>query len=310
MANTLDPAKHHDHGGHSHSDMSNADGRRRVKIAAILTAAFMAAEIVGGLISGSLALLADAAHMMTDTASLALAWFGYRLAAKPADERRSFGFARLRILAAFTNGLALIALAVWIFIEGIQRLIEPQPVLAPVLLGVAILGLLVNIIAFRVLHGGQKDDLNLRAALWHVAGDLIGSVAAIVAALIIIGTGWMAIDPLLSMLVAGLVAVAGWHIAKQSGHILVEGAPAGLTAREIAEDLKANVPGLASLSHIHAWSLTETKPLVMLEAMHAPTACPNQVRDGIKARLAARFHVTHATVEMREDSPSTTVEPC
>ncbi|MAM08342.1 MAG: cation transporter, partial [Hyphomonas sp.] len=209
---------HHDHDHHDHdhhADMSSADSRRRVAIAGLLTAAFMIAEIVGGVISGSLALLADAAHMLTDAGSLALAWVGYKLADRPADPQRSYGFARMKILAAFTNGILLVLLSLWIVWEAIHRLLEPVEVMGNVLMAVAVGGLIVNIIAFAILHGGSKEDLNLQGALWHVAGDLLGSVAAIGAAVIIMTTGWMAADSILSVLVALLVLFAGVRIARK-----------------------------------------------------------------------------------------------
>lgn len=292
----------HDHssGGHSHShgDVSTADGRRRVAIAGFLTGGFMLAEIAGGLISGSLALLADAAHMLTDAASLGLAWFGYKLAARPADETRTFGFSRMRILAAFVNGLALLALAAWITVEGIQRLIDPQPVMGPLLLGVAIVGLLVNLICFYVLVSGDHDDLNLRGAILHVAGDLLGSVAAIAAAIIIIFTGWMPIDPLLSILVAVLVGIAGWRVTREAGHILAQGAPSGLTPARITADLIETVPGVAEIGHIHIWSLTEKETIGSLEARIEAGADPHETRDAIKKRLTDTFGLAHTTVEI------------
>lgn len=290
----------HGHGSHdhSHADISSADGRRRVAIAGFLTAGFMLVEVAGGLISGSLALLADAAHMLTDAASLGLAWLGYKLAARPADETRTFGFSRIRILAAFTNGVALIALAIWITAEGIGRLLDPQPIIAPLLLGVAIMGLLVNLAAFAVLHGGDQEDLNLRGALWHVAGDLLGSVAAIAAAIIILYTGWTPIDPILSLFVAALVAVAGVRIARQAGHILVEGAPPGLTPERIKSDLISNVQDLIEVSHVHAWCLTEKQHMVTLEAAIETSSDAKSVRDAIKIRLKEQFQVGHATVEI------------
>lgn len=286
--------------GHSHADLASADGRRRVALAGLLTAGFMIVEVIGGIVSGSLALLADAAHMLTDAASLGLAWVGYRLATRPADETRSYGFTRMRILAAFTNGIALMALAAWITVEAVQRLFAQSEIIAPLLLGVAVLGLVVNLVAFAILHGGDREDLNLKGAMWHVAGDMLGSVAAITAALVILQTGWLAIDPLLSLFVAGLVAVAGWRIARDAGHILVEGAPAGLTPEAIRAALLASVPELAAVSHVHAWSLTEKQPLVTLEAVGQPGACPHKLREAVKAALAASFGVTHATVEVRE----------
>lgn len=278
--------------------MTTADSRRRVALAAMLTAAFMLAEVTGGLISGSLALLADAAHMLTDAGSLALAWLGYKLGERPADPQRSYGFGRMKILAAFTNGILLVILGFWIIWEAIHRLLDPVEVLGGVLMAVAIGGLVVNVIAFLILHGGNRDDLNLKGALWHVAGDLLGSVAAIGAAIIIMTTGWMAADPILSVLVAVLVMVAGVRIARQSGHILLEGTPEGLYPADISRDLIDHVEGLADVGHIHAWALTETKPLVTLEVTARPGVCMDTLRRAVKARLAERFDVSHATVEV------------
>lgn len=288
----------HDHDHDHHANMDTADSRRRVAIAGVLTAIFMVAEITGGLISGSLALLADAAHMLTDAGSLALAWLGYKLADRPADAKRSYGFARMKILAAFTNGIALIALSCWIVWEAALRLLNPMDVMGNVLLIVACGGLLVNIIAFLVLHGGSKDDLNMQGALWHVAGDLLGSVAAIAAALIIIATGWMPIDPILSALVAVLVGIAGVRIARKSGHILLEGTPKGLSSDLITTDLMAHVDGVTQISHVHAWALSETKPLITLEVTGAPGTCVEALRRAVKARLKTKFSVSHATVEV------------
>lgn len=287
----------HDH-AHHHADMGTADSRRRVAIAAVLTGAFMFAEVAGGLLSGSLALLADAAHMLTDAGSLVLAWVGYKLAERPADPQRSFGFARMKVLAAFTNGILLVLLAVWIVWEAIHRLMDPVEVMGGLLMVVAVGGLVVNVIAFLVLHGGSKDDLNMQGALWHVAGDMLGSVAAIAAAAIIMSTGWMAADPILSVLVALLVGFAGIRIARQSGHILLEGTPEGLSSADITADLIMNIPAISSVTHVHAWALTETKRLITLEVTAEPGACTETVRRDVKARLADAFDLSHATVEV------------
>ena len=230
----------HEH-KHHHAVTETADARKRVAFAAALTFAFMIAEVIGGVVSGSLALLADAAHMLTDAGSLALAWLGFKLAERPADSARSFGWARFKILAAFVNGILLLLLAAWIIFEAIQRLLDPAPVMGEILMGVAVAGLLVNIIASFLLHGGDQEDLNLQGALWHVAGDLLGSVAAIAAAFVIMFTGWMPIDPLLSMLVAGLIIFAGVRITLQSAHILIEGVPSGLSPGDIKADLEATM---------------------------------------------------------------------
>ena len=290
----------HNHAGHTHGDTSTADGRRRVAISFVLIASFMFVEVAGGIISGSLALLADAAHMLTDAASLALAWIGYKLAARPADETRTYGFARIRVLAAFTNGLALIALAVWILIEGIARLQAPQPVMGPLLLGVAVIGLLVNLVCFAVLHGGDREDLNLRGALWHVAGDLLGSLAAIIAAVIIIKTGWMPIDPILSMLVAILVLVAGIRITKQSGHILIQGAPNTLTPEKIRTILAPDLDGIATIDDIHIWSLTEKDTIITLQISTKSEQSTDQLRTRIRSTLAQSFAVSQLTIEIAQ----------
>ena len=287
----------HDH-AHHHALDDTTDGRRRIAIAALLTFSFMIAEVIGGVISGSLALLADAAHMLTDAGSLTLAWLGFKLAERPADGRRSFGWARFKVLAAFVNGLALIVLAAWILVEAAQRLFDPQPIMGSLLLGVACMGLLVNIAAFFVLHGGDQDDLNMRGALWHVAGDLLGSVAAIAAAIVIIFTGWMPIDPLLSALVAIIIAVGGYRIVRSTGHILIEGVPAGLSTDRIKQDLNETIQGAIMIDHIHAWALNESKYLVTVDVEAAPGACPETLRKAVKARLREAFSVDHTTVEV------------
>ncbi len=284
----------HSHGGHGDSK----DARGRVAIAAWLTFGFMAVEIAGGLISGSLALLADAAHMLTDAGSLALAWLGFRLSERPADARHSYGFHRVKVLAAFVNALALLVLAVWIVWEAIERLRDPSPVLGSVMLFIAIGGLLVNLVAFAVLHGGNREDLNLRGALWHVIGDLLGSVAAIIAAVVIVLTGWAPVDPLLSVLVALLVAFAGLRLARESGHILLEGTPPGLSATRLSDSVMRGVAGVTGVSHVHAWSLNEARPLVTMEVQTHQGASAEQVRREVKALLLQEFDVSHATVEV------------
>jgi cobalt-zinc-cadmium efflux system protein len=171
-----------------------------------------------------LALLADAGHMLTDFASLALAWFGFRLAREPADWKRTYGFDRFSVLIAFVNGLALFVIAAWITWEAVTRLREPVPVMGGVMFAVALAGLLVNVLAFWVLQGGDTENLNIRAAALHVFGDLLGSVAAITASLVILLTGWTPIDPLLSVLVALIILRSAWRVVGESAHILLEAA--------------------------------------------------------------------------------------
>lgn len=291
----------HDHGaGHSHAPKVSAGNQRRVGLAALLTGSFMLAEVAGGIVSGSLALLADAGHMLTDFAALALAWFGFHLAARPADWRRTYGFDRFSVLVAFVNGLTLFVIAAVILWEAAERLQSPPPIAAPTMLWVAVLGLFVNILAFWMLLGADRGNLNIRGALAHVAGDLLGSVGTIAAALIIMGTGWAAADPLLSVFVALIILRSAWGVTRDAAHILLEGAPSGLEADTVAADLTANVDGVESVHHIHVWSISEERPMTTLHARIRADASPTLVKAAIRERLQSRFHVDHATVEIEE----------
>ncbi len=283
--------------GHVHSGVNE----RRIGWAALLTGVFMLAEVAGGLISGSLALLADAGHMLTDFAALGMAWAAFRVARRPADWKRTYGFDRFSVLVAFVNGLSLFVIAGFIVAEAVQRLNAPVEVLGGPMLAVAAAGLVVNIAAFVILHGADRSNLNVRGAALHVLGDLLGSVAAIAAALIILTTGWMAADPILSVLVALLILRSAWMVVKESGHILLEGAPAELDNRVIAEDLTAHIPEVVDIHHIHAWSITQERPMMTLHARVSDKARPERVSAAIKSRLAERFHVEHATVEIEHD---------
>ncbi len=290
----------HTHGhGHSHAGESN---RTRVGIAATLTGLFMIVEVVGGLMSGSLALLADAGHMMTDFAALAMAWGAFTIAKRPANWKHTFGYDRFSILVAFVNGLTLFLVAGWILWEAIHRIITPGEILAGPMLWVAIGGLVVNLVVFKILMGADQDNLNIRGAVLHVLGDLLGSVAAIIAALVIMKTGWLPIDPLLSVLVVVIILRSAWSLVKDSAHILLEGAPAHIDRRAIREDLPKHITGLIAVEHIHAWSITPERPMLTLEALAQEDVSLETVSQAIKARLKSEFHVDHATVDVRRQS--------
>jgi len=276
--------------------------RRRTFWAALLTGGFMLAEVAGGLISGSLALLADAAHMLTDTASLAFAWLAFRLAERPADDDRTFGYHRFQILVAFANAITLFLIIGWIFAEALHRLYEPVEILGSVLATVALAGLVVNIVAFLLLHGADRENLNIRGAMLHVLGDLLGSLAALAAAGVILTTGWTPIDPLLSMVVGLILFRSAWRLAKESGHILLEGTPAGVAVENIKQDLVEHVPGLVRVHHVHAWSLTQSQPLLTLHAEISDGHDPLTATERIKSRLIERFDIDHATVEIERAS--------
>jgi len=289
----------HNHGssGHSHG-ATHTNNEWRMGLAAALTGAFMFAEVGGGIAAGSLALIADAGHMLTDFASLSLAWFGFRLSRRPADWRRTYGFDRFQILVAFANGLALFAIAAWIVYEAIERLMTTQVVSGGIMVVVAALGLLVNIAAFLLLRGADRDNLNIRGAAIHVLGDLLGSVAALVAGGVILFTGWTPIDPLLSLVVALIIVRSGWQVVADSGHILLEGAPGELDTRLIGPDLIANIKGIKEVHHVHVWSITQSRRMVTLHACIGETDNSDAIVKSIKARLKERFGLDHATVEI------------
>jgi len=287
------------HGSHDHGPGDvNAKNERRMGLAALITGGFMFVEVAGGIAADSLALIADAGHMLTDFASLALAWFAFRLARRPADWKRTYGFDRFQVLIAFTNGLALFVIAGWIVYEAIERLMGTPHVDGGIMVGVAIAGLLVNIVAFWLLRGADRENLNVRGAAIHVLGHVLGSVAALVAGAVILMTGWMPIDPLLSLLVAVIIVRSGWHVVAASAHILLEGAPKELDTRDIAPDLVANVPGVDAVHHVHVWSITQSRRMVTLHAVIGEAQDIDAVVQGIKARLKTAFNLDHATVEI------------
>jgi len=293
----------HDHEGHGHAHgHHHTANERSVGLAGLLTGGFMFAEIVGGLFAGSLALLADAGHMLTDFASLALAWLGFRLTRRPADWRRTYGFDRFAVLVAFVNGIALFAIAAWIVSEAVQRLYSPIEVRGAPMLWIATAGLAVNVLSFFVLRSGDRDNLNIRAAVLHVIGDLLGSVAAVVAALVILYTGWMPIDPLLSIVVALIILRSAWRVVADSGHILLEGSPPDVDSRALRDRLRSALPFVLDVHHVHAWSISQERPMVTLHAsLAASTDSAMAVRE-IKRLLAAEFRITHATVEIEYDA--------
>lgn len=291
----------HDYHTHHNQGVSR-NNVTRVKLALVLTGVFTLVEIAGGIISGSLALLADAGHMLTDTFALGLAAFAFNVSARPADAKRSFGYHRFQIIAAFVNGLSILLIVAWIVFEAIQRLLAPPEVIGGTMLLVAIAGLVVNVVAFVILHGGDQDNLNIRGAVLHVLGDLLGSVAAIAGAIIIIRTGWMPIDPILSLLVAALLLRSAWQLTRRSAHILLEGSPEWLDVQEMCEKIVAAVPAVLDVHHVHVWGLTPQHPILTLhvvlqEAPRNPTAIVRRVKE----YLEAEFGVTHSTIELEVD---------
>lgn len=280
-----------------------ADRRRRLLAALVLTGSFTIIEAVGGWIAGSLAILADAAHMLTDTAALGFAWVAAGVSTRGADERRSYGYQRVQVLAGFINGLVLVAIVAWIAVEAVRRFAEPQPVAGGLMLGVAAAGLLVNLWVFRVLHQGHghHHDLNVRGAVLHVLGDLFGSVGAIVAAVVILWTGWTPIDPLLSLAVCVLVLVSAGRLLREAVHILLEGTPGHVEISEIKKALREGVPEVENVHHVHVWSLTPEHPLLTLHADISDRRDSDNALRRIKEILKERFDITHSTIQIETE---------
>ena len=287
------------HGGsHDHDHGRAADANRRaLTLTLVLTSSFMAAEVVGGLITGSLALLADAAHMLSDALSLALALGAVWLASKPETAERTFGYKRAEILAALANGVTLVAVSLWIFVEAARRFGEPAEILGGPMLAVAIVGLLVNAVAIRVLHGGGHDSLNVSAALRHVIADLLGSVGVILAAVIILLTGWTYADPLISVVIGILILGSSWGVLRDSTQVLLEGSPKNIDVERLGKRL-AGADGIAEVHDLHVWEITSGFPALSAHVLVAPDEDCHQRRRDLESLLNEEFGLTHTTLQV------------
>lgn len=242
----------HDH----HHDHTNGANKKALTISLILIASFMIVEVIGGVLTNSLALLSDAGHMLSDAISLAVALAAFKMGEKAADSSRTFGYRRFEILAAVFNGATLIVIAVFIIVEAAGRFVNPPEVATTGMLIIAVLGLIVNIVVAKILMSGDThDNLNMKGALLHVFGDLLGSVAAIIAALSIMFFGWGFMDPLASIIVAILIAISGLRILRQSVNILMEGVPENIDVDTIIKTIN-NIEGVEDAHHLHVWSIS------------------------------------------------------
>jgi cobalt-zinc-cadmium efflux system protein len=277
----------------------NVDSRRRLTLALAITAIVMVVELVGGWLSGSLALLADAGHMLADSAALAVALFAAWIAQRPATPQRSFGFMRLEILAALINGAVLIAIAIGIGLEAWRRLQSPPAVNGGLLLGVAGVGFVANVAAVAILHRGHQHSLNQRGAYLHVVGDLLGSVGALAAGAIVLTTGWPLADPLISVLIGTLVLVSAWRLVKESTDVLLEATPSHIALADVHARI-ASVPGVDSVHDLHLWTVTSG---VVAMSGHLVVRNPtdNQpVLEEIQGRMRA-LGINHVTVQVERE---------
>ncbi len=277
----------------------NVETRRRLTLALAITAVVMLVELVGGWLAGSLALLADAAHMLADVAALGLALVAAWIAQRPATPERSFGFMRLEILAALINGAVLFAIAIGIGIEAWQRLRVPQHVNGPLLLGVAAAGFVANLAAVILLHRGHEHSLNQKGAYLHVLGDLLGSVGALAAGVLVLAFGLMLADPLISVLIGTLVLVSAWRLVKESSDVLLEATPRHIALADV-HDRIASVPGVESVHDLHLWTVT-SGVVAMSGHLVVKNPTDNQsILEAVQVRMRA-LGIQHVTVQVEKE---------
>ena len=280
--------------GHAH-DLPTPDARAGLALATLLTLGYAAVEAGVGLWADSLALVADAGHMVNDAGALALAAAAAWFAKRPASRLHSYGFGRAEFIAALANSVGLLVLVAWLAVSAVRRLQDPQPVAGEAVSVTAALGLAVNIFVAWLLSRGGKN-LNTRAALLHVAGDLLGSVAALIAGVVITFTGWMPIDPLLSLVIAALIVVSSLRLLREALHGLMEGVPLDLSLEEIGRAI-ASVPGVVSVHDLHVWSVAPDKPMLSAHVMVKDLQRWENVLAGSRALLLERYGIEHITLQ-------------
>lgn len=293
-------AHNHSH-QHAHLATITTSNEHKVLWSLGLIFGYMLIEVIGAIYSGSLALLADAGHMLTDAAALAMSYLAFRFGRHAPDTKRSFGYMRFEVLAGLINALTLIVIIVWIICEAWQRLQQPHTILSGSMFIVAVMGLWVNIAVFWVLTRGDREHVNIKGAILHVMGDLLGSVGAIIAAIVIYLTGWIPIDPILSVVVSLLMLRSAWALLTKSVHILLEGTPENVTPEKIQHYIQQHIPEVVMIYHIHVWSITSGHSLatlhIRLNNHHRQTAIVHQ----IEQVLAEQFAIEHATIAVDWD---------
>lgn len=288
----------HDHGSHAHNHAAGANSRM-LAIALGLTTTFLVAELIGSFVFNSLALLSDAAHMFTDSAALAIALAAIKIGQRPADDKRTYGYRRFEILAAAFNALLLFAVAGYVLWEGIARFFEPVEVQSTGMLIVAAFGLVVNIIAMRLLSAGKEQSLNVKGAYLEVWADMLGSVGVIAGAVTIMLTGWDWVDPLVAIGIGLWVLPRTWMLLRDTTHILLEGVPHGLRLADVRAAI-SSTPGVASTHDLHVWSMTSADVSASAHVELKDGADAESVRLAVAAMLLERFEIEHVTVQMEE----------
>lgn len=284
--------------GHDHGAGANT---RSLALALGLTTAFLLAELVGAYVFKSLALLSDAAHMFTDSAALAISLAAVQIGRRKPDDRRSFGYRRFEILAAAFNAVLLFVVAAYILYEGVLRLFDPEPVGSVGMLVVASAGLVVNLIAMRLLASGKDKSLNVKGAYLEVWADMLGSVGVIGGALLIMATGWLWVDPVIAIAIGLWVLPRTWTLLKDTTHVLLEGVPKGLSLADVRSAIAAT-PGVAGVHDLHLWGISSEDVNCSVHVELSEGADPDAVRRAVAAKLEAEFHVHHATIQTERDA--------
>ena len=292
---------HHGHGGHSHAVSANAD-RRRLAIALGLILGLMVVEIVAGLVADSLALVSDAAHMLTDAVAIGLSLWAASLATRPARGALTYGYRRAEILAAQFNGATLLTLAVLIVIEAVRRLITPPTVAARLILAVAVIGVIVNLVATWVLAKANRESLNVEGSYQHIVTDLYAFIGTGIAAVVILTTGFQRADPIASLFVAALMLRASYGLLKASGRIFLEAAPEGMDVEEIGTAL-AGHPGVVEVHDLHVWEVTSGFPSLSAHVLVDLDADCHGIREQLEQVLDERFHIHHTTLQVEHTTP-------
>jgi cobalt-zinc-cadmium efflux system protein len=290
-----EPHHHHEHGHHHHH--SHDVGRRRLALVLAVTAGFMVVEFVGGLLANSLALLADAGHMLGDVGALGLSLFALWFARRPATAEKSYGYHRIEILAALANGLTLSVVSIVIFAQAWSRLRSPEPVEGALMLGVATVGLFVNLFAAAALHGTKGHNLNIRGAYLHVLGDLLGSAGAILAAVVILATGWTPADALISCAVGVLILVGSWRLVRESVDVLLEAVPRDIDLDAVRLAV-LSVTGVDAVHDLHVWTLTSGFRAMSGHAVITDPRDHNDIIQAIHASMHEHFGISHVTVQV------------
>jgi cobalt-zinc-cadmium efflux system protein len=275
------------------------------------TLLFVAVEVVAGIRAHSLALISDAGHNFTDALALMLAWIANYLEAKPANEIKTYGYQRAGVLSAFANALTLAALSAWIFYESVERLRQPQPVHQEIMMAVALLGLLLNGGIMWALRSARLKDINIRSAFVHMLGDALGSIAIIAGAVIISYTGWVQVDPVLSMLIGVLIVWTAVDIIRESLNILLEGLPRGLTLHDVSVSMKG-VEGVMGVHDLHIWSLGSSTHALSCHVLieDVPPSSSDAILRRLNGMLAERFHIFHTTVQFEHASCAVSGSGC